>query len=760
MFVDKIIIERKDIKMILEIKVKKLVHANDNFQVLGCIPLGDYPSELVLHPTYHNFTVIDYSLRLQENRNYKVEVEAEQSKRGLQYRLISIPSLEFESVTDITDDMELQLLEEITTPLQASNIHDVYPNFIRLVLSGEQNKIDINKIPNVGQTRFKQYIDKVKKYFNYFLLRNKIKWIDLSNQDCKELLSIYDYDMDKTVTEIETNPYKNLYDICNKSFANTDIAIIKHKPELKLSFTRIEYMIEWVLRTMEGRTCSTWFDASEIAQAIYKVDSDVVSRMKDVCIESDILMYEEDKNLLQRTSTYYAEKKIANFLKTSLKSNKRYNWNWQKYNHMKDGELTGEQLNALKTFCENKVMILQGYSGTGKTSSMMALLQMIEDYGVTYTILAPTGKAGARFFEQTGRRCSTVHRACMNDNHIDSDIVIVDEFSMMSIDLLNMLFSSISHETRLVFIGDSEQIPSIGLGRVMKDMIESKKIPIATLTKCFRFKEGGASYVSALTRDRKWYFNKAQMAQIALRKELKLGTNNDYHFIEYQDLDQLINIYMDCLNQGISHRDICMLIPYNIGNCGTLVVNNMIQERINPVDSVTDVVKCKYRNIEYLLHKGDLVMNIKNNYSILTKRGYEDISWNDLTIEDAKKSAVYNGQVGEVLKVIPYDDVLKTKVVEVDIDGEVFIFSGNDISNLILAYASNPYKYQGSQSKYVINVIIPEHQRSWNKQLLYTAQTRMSKKLIEVGDIDTMMYAVDTLGDDNRNTRLKEFLNN
>ena len=95
-------------------------------------------------------------MRLQENRNYKVEVEAEQSKRGLQYRLISIPLLEFESVTDITDDMELQLLEEITTPLQASNIHDVYPNFIRHVLSGKQNKIDINKIPNVGQTRFKQ----------------------------------------------------------------------------------------------------------------------------------------------------------------------------------------------------------------------------------------------------------------------------------------------------------------------------------------------------------------------------------------------------------------------------------------------------------------------------------------------------------------------------------------------------------------------------------------------------------------------------
>ena len=214
---------------------------------------------------------------------------------------------------------------------------------------------------------------------------------------------------------------------------------------------------------------------------------------------------------------------------------------------------------------------------------------------------------------------------------------------------------------------------------------------------------------------------------------------------------------MELIHSNIHPQDIMVLVPYNIGTFGAININNLIQEQLNPVVD-NKCLKTKHNDTQIKIHTGDLVMNIKNNYNALKCDNYIDIGWDDDSILDkAETTSIFNGQTG-IVKDIQYDAELGGNYLVVDIDGENIIYTQSEINNLLLAYASNPYKFQGSQCKYIINVVIPAHERAWNRQLLYTSQTRMTTKLIEIGEPNIIQEAIGQLGDDSRKTRLKEFL--
>lgn len=739
--------------MIIECETTRLIHKNENFQLLACIPIGEYQN-LAIHPRYHTITIKDPTNRLVLNKTYTLKVsELPNSRYGMQYLLEDIPSLSFNDASDIDDDMELELLQEIMTEQQAQYVHDAYPNFIRLILSNKTDEINVHNIYNVSDKRLAQYIRKVDGKYNSFILRSKIKQYDLKPMECVALLDYFE-NVDDVVREMESHPYRCLINICHRSFRQCDVQILSYTTKWKYEQERIEFMMDYAISTFEAEG-STYVDAIRLAQYIRTIDNDVVPTLKDVAIKSDIIVYDERLNILQRTPTYNAELEIANFLKERAKHNDVLNWDWQSYTTIKDGTLTEEQQNVLKVFCESNVVILDAPSGTGKTSSLMALIQMIEHYDMTYIMMSPTGKAASRLSEQTGRPASTIHRAVLGYQLSDKDILIIDESSMLSIDLVSMIINSeLLNNCRILFVGDSAQIPSIGLGRVFKDMGESGVIPKCTLTKCFRFEEGGASYVSTLTRQGEFYLNEEQVN----KEEFTLGDKQDYRFINFNyELDQIIDTYMGLIEDGVSPHDIMVLVPYNIGAFGATHINNLIQERLNPIGD-KKCLKTKHNDTPVSIHVNDLVMNIKNNYNAMKCDNYLDIGWDDDGLLDhTQETAVFNGQTG-VVKALQYDAELGGNYLVVDIDGENIIYTQSDINNLLLAYASNPYKFQGSQCKYIINVVIPAHERAWNRQLLYTSQTRMTTKLIEIAEPKTVHEAITHIGDDNRKTRLKEFL--
>lgn len=739
--------------MIVECEVVRLIHKNENFQLVACVPIGEYDN-LVIHPRYHTITIKDTSNRLVVYKTYTLEIsELPNSRYGMQYLLEDIPSLSFADTSDINDNMELELLCEIMSEQQARYVHKAYPDFIRRILNHQENTIDVHNIYNVSDKRLAQYIHKIDNKYNTFILRSKLKEYELTTSECGLLLDCFD-DIESIIDEIEKHPYYCLIKICGRYFRPTDVQILSNHSEWKYTQERIEYMMDYAISTFEYDG-STYADAVRLAHYVRTIDNDVVPMLKDVAIQSAMIVYDENLNILQRASTYKQELNVSNFLKNKLSNNTKLDWEWNKYTKIKDGILTEEQQNVLQQFCESNVVILDAPSGTGKTSSLMALIQMVEHYGLEYIMMSPTGKAASRLSEQTGRPASTIHRAVLGDQLGDKEVLIIDEASMLSLDLIDMILSAnLLSNCRILFVGDSAQIPAIGLGRVFKDMGESGTIPTCTLTKCFRFEEGGASYISTLTRQGEFYFNEEQL----LQTEFTLGDKKDYKFIKFNyDINQIINVYMELIHNNIQPQDIMVLVPYNIGTFGAININNLIQEQLNPIVD-NKYLKTKHNDVQIKIHVGDLVMNIKNNYNALKCDRYIDLGWDDDTILDkAETTSVFNGQTG-VVKDIQYDAELGGYYLVVDIDGENIIYTQSEINNLLLAYASNPYKFQGSQCQYIINVVIPAHERAWNRQLLYTSQTRMTSKLIEIGEPDIIREAIEQLGDDNRKTRLKEFL--
>lgn len=741
--------------MIVNCEAIRTIHRNDKFQLIACIPIGEYDN-LAINPRYHTIAVKDTQHRLTVNKKYELELkELPPTQYGTTYLLVDIPALSFDDIKDITDDMDYELLIEIMSESQAQYVHDAYPDFVRLILSGNKDKIDVDKIYNVSNKRFEQYVRKVRKKYNTFLLRKKCEPFALSVEECNNLMNECG-DMENAIELIYDDPYYALISVCHRGFRSADVCILSHDKTLKKSNRRIEYMLDYAIQRFE-EDGSTYVDAVRLGDYIYSIDADILPLIKDVAINSELIHYEEERNILQRMSTYKQELRASEFFKDIILEEDRLDWDWTKYTKIKDGELTDEQKGLLKNFCESRIVILDSPAGTGKSSSVMALIDMIEDNDLSYIMMSPTGKAASRLSDQTGRDASTIHRAVLSGILFDKDVIIVDEASMLSLPLIDMIISSDLMSTcRFVFVGDSAQIPPIGLGRVFQDMSESGVIPVVRLTRCFRFQRGGASYVSTLTRLGKYYLTEEQAGS----NHIVLGDDLDYEFIKSDGtVEQIVNTYMSLVEDGIQPKDIMLLVPYNIGQFGATKLNNLIQERINPVGNDL-FMKTKHNNTEVRIHTGDLVMNIVNDYNAVTLQDYRDIEWDDsFDMSDAKTTTVYNGQVGYVTQVTNEQGVVGGKMLVANIEGEDIVYTNSNVGNLLLAYATNTYKFQGSQCKHVINVVIGAHDKALNRNLLYTAQTRMTDKLIEIADPEIIKTIVTIDGGGNRLTRLREWLN-
>lgn len=738
--------------IIVDVKVTRIVHKNEKFQIVGAVPFSN-DSSIKLNK-YGNITIRDETLSLEKGAKYKVEIaEQPPTKWGTQYLLISFPDFTFDDINDITEETEIKLLHEIMSESLAKAVHEAYPDFVKKILKDEESTIDYKNIKGVGKKKFDIYVEKIKHRCSAILLKNVYPEYDLSSQDCMILYKAYET-LATIQKRLDSHPYELLINICGWGFDKTDRLVLNAHPALKYSQQRIEYMMDTILKEVESYG-STYLKAELMTDKIYGIDPDVISYIKNVAISSEIINYDAERNYLARQATYLCENRVADFIKTKLKYSKKLNWDWKKFNKIKDGELTEEQQNVLKMFCEHSFLILNAASGTGKTSSMMALLEMIESYGMTYRCLSFTGRAASRLAAQTGRPASTIHMACMG-GFINEDVIIIDEAGMLSLDLIDMVIrASANPDTRFLLIGDIGQIPPISLGKILRDSLESNIVPSCTLTKCFRFDEGGASYISALSRKGKFYLTDEQSRQ----DRVTLGDKQDYTFIKWDGTaEQIVDTYINLVKTGVNPKDICLLTPYNKGDFGTVILNNMIQEKLNPVMDDDIYTSVKVNGTEIKFHTRDLVMNTKNKYDMLTEKGLEAETWGDSNNSQDEQTAIFNGQIGRVVKSEGYNDTLQTKAFYVDVENEVCVFTPEDARNLLLAYASSVHKYQGSQNKYVINVVIPPHSRMHTKELLYTAQTRMTDKLIEIGEVETMKSAVQRMSSDNKNTRLKEFL--
>lgn len=738
--------------LVIKAKIIRTIFKRDDYRIYACSPMKIY-EDLKLN-NYNNFTISGELSYLDEGAEYELEIEEDNnSKYPCSYTVVKVTDLD---IGELDDEKELEILKSITTDSQAEYVHKAYPNFIRLILEGREDEIDLNNIYNVGKTRFSAYKNEINTKYKYYQIVQDLRKYKIDVSEAKELFNTYVI-KDRILSEIEKNPYYVMTEVLGRSFNKTDRLILEVRPELKDNNIRCEAITADILRRneLDGNTRLNGNLLWNVMLDDYNAPKEWAKVIKDITKNSTYIYYDEKSRDLARTETYVNESTVANFVKNKVLNSKELNIDYNKYKIVDGFELTESQLKALENACKYNFSLLIGYSGSGKTSSLKGLIAMLEDNRLSYTLLAPTGAASMRITEQTNRDAYTIHRKCLRDREIWSDFIIVDEVSMVDLDTMVMLINCIKNENaRIILCGDNAQLLPVGKGNVFNDIINCDYVPRTMLTQIFRYDTNGALFVATNIRKGKNFFDNKEKVKVDGNV---YSVENNYKFIQTNKddiFDELKKQYDMLLKKGIKPKDIMVLCPFNVGDCGNYKINNEIQANVNAPVPNEKIFLRDINGTKIVFREGSRVINKKNNYNVLPLESYELIKNDELGIikkEDVECTQIFNGQKGIVRSV---DD---EKMI-IQFDEELIVFTKNDEKDLLLSYSQSTHSSQGSESKYVISIVNPIHRRMLNRNLLYVADTRAKVLHIDIGDIKTFNEALLIDGNELRDTWLHEML--
>lgn len=741
--------------MSITVKAKclKNVYKNGDYRIFSWSPI-EKDKELKLS-NYFTFSTKGNDSYIQEQKEYTIELEeiSYDSKWGATYKILSCPSLVELNFDTLTRDESFNILMDCTSSERiANNILDAYEDFIKIILTEGKESIDLNKIKGVGEAYLNSYSRELNEKYKYIALINKLKDFQIDVGDCKALYSVYDKD-EEIVSEIEKNPYKILIGVLKRSFENADKMILELRDDLTHSEERCSYLILSVLETNESYG-NTKCNANVIYNYIIK-NYTQAKDIKDLIVPTvlnnkELFYYDEETKDLAILNTYLGECQIASLSVDKNEEPHILDIDWKSYKDLDDFHLTDEQLGALENFCNYDFTILCGKSGSGKTSTMKALVKLMEDNDMSYSLLSPTGSASLRLKEQTHRPASTIHRKVLRDGKINSDVIIVDEMSMVSLDVFVMLINAISNkDCKIVLCGDDSQLPSISKGKVFNDLIESNKVPKTILTKVFRYDTNGGAFVGENIRLGRQFLNNEKVKV----KENIYNICGNYKFVQTENIfENVISEYKSLLKK-YKPNEIMILSAYNIGDCGTYKLNQTIEDEYNPPKANEKTLSYKINGVKINFRVGSRVVNTKNNYNALPLDSFKEIQKSNgkLTEEDVRVTELFNGQIGVVAEV--QDDYLVCQF-----DEELIVIDKHKLNTLLLARAISIHRSQGSEYKAVINIISPQQSRNLSKNLLYVSDTRAKEYHCDIGDRETFEKALLVDSVDTRKTWLKDLL--
>ncbi|NJE28461.1 ATP-dependent RecD-like DNA helicase [Megamonas funiformis] len=436
---------------------------------------------------------------------------------------------------------------------------------------------------------------------------------------------------------------------------------------------------------------------------------------------------------------YYAEKKVATRLLQLQQATEPLSEDnlslfikvWEKDNQI---QLAQKQKEAIKACLHHGVLVLTGGPGTGKTTVIKGILSILKAQGLKIRLAAPTGRAAKRLSETTGQKALTIHRLleannlAQDDNlqlgfskdiddQLDADVIILDEVSMVDIVLMHHFLNAVPDGCRIILVGDTDQLPAVGPGSVLKDIIRSQKIPAIRLDEIFRQAQTSMIIQNA------HIINAGRLPDI--RKQY-----SDFVFYELNDDTSITQKILDLCTKDLPHegfdvlKDVQILSPMHRFLCGVENLNLMLQEQLNPKKNQDEL---KYSSQTFRV--GDKVMHIRNNY----------------------QKNVFNGDIGFI------QDINNEKLT-VDYFDHIVTYEKNELNELTLAYASSVHKSQGSEYKVVIIPLSTSHYIMLQRNLLYTAITRAKQKVIIIGSKKALMTAIQSNRTQKRYTLLAERL--
>lgn len=707
----------------------------ENFKIYPFIPTADYIDRVILN-TYNNINIVGDIPELFQNTEYIAELEY--SKKG-NYENYIVHKI-FIPKPNNEESSRKFLSAILNSPNQVNTLMSVYPDIIDRIINNKE--VDLSLTKGIKDATFNKIKNKVIENFCLVDLVDEFADYEMSINMLKKLYNSYT-SVEKIREAMKKSPYKCLCKMNGVSFKTADKKIIRKFPHMVNSQQRMLACIEYLLNDNEQKG-NTWIHLKELQKKCEELALESMQYFIGVISKDEEIYFDKETLKIANKRAYNSEKVISDILK---KLNKKdiLDIDYTKYNNVDGFKLSDSQMNTLKNFCQYNLTLLQGWGGTGKSFSTKALINLMDDNNISYILLSPTGKASKVLADYTDRPASTIHRGLEynpkkgftynSQNKLPYDVVIVDEFSMVDIYLMKSLLLAIDTEnTRVLFIQDPSQIPSVQAGNVSFDMIDSKIIPTTTLTEVFRYGEGGLATIATKTR------NGEKFIEDDFTGIKNFGLKKDFTFISVQQeasLGYLTKIYEKIYNKIQNAEDIMVLSAYNVGQYGTININNKIQELINPKDKDKKELSYKHDGEIITFREGDKVIQTKNNYKIKD--------------EDGEESVVFNGNTGMIEKI-------QNNTMYVNFDGEVLKYEKGDIDNLMLGYAISIHKSQGSQSKYVIILAPKAHKFFLNRNLLYVGETRGKSNVYLISSPDVISSALKKEETFMRDTFLKELL--
>lgn len=668
----------------------------------------------------------------------------EENKWGKTYELAE--NIEID-ISNLTEADSRNILLSITTKQQTDYIMRDFPQFVQYVLDGRVDEIPIEKIYNVGDYKCRLYAQLIINNYKLISIQNALKEYNFSLEECRTLNAVYQ-DVNIISTNTKEHPYIVFIGTLKRNFEDVDDFICKKFPNMTHSKERCEFAILDVLDSVEIDG-STRINANTCVKYIPRELLDIAV---ETVSESERIYFDKETKCISKIGTYRKEVAVAEKLLKLIENSSELGLDVEGYiNTLSEFKPTTEQLKILDIVNKNNVCLLMGGAGCGKTFTTKAIVDMLISNGLSVRLLAPTGIASKVLSQATEQHATTIHSAVLNclADSFSENVVIIDEFSMVSLDVMSMVCDKLRDDHRLIMVCDPSQLPSISCGNILTDIINSGIVPNVTLTKVFRFGTSGIATTTTNIRNGVEYVADDGKVQFDCVEQ-------DYRFLPINDpLKQIDEVYSELLTR-YDKRDIMILSPFNKGNFGTRKINEMIQNKYNPSDFEVGHKYAKF-------HINDMVINIHNNYDATSREKFEYDRWvveedklgnlsEDFKPKTFPKTTIMNGDIGIVT------DIDADKNVFVQFDDVEIVYAPNELHNLLLAYAISIHKSQGSQAKAVVVITHPQHKNMLNRNLLYVATTRAQKELIEIGSAPTINEAIKIEETQMRDTWLKELL--
>ncbi len=567
-------------------------------------------------------------------------------------------------------------------------------------------------------------------------------------------VKIYNTYFDKTELILKENPYKLCEDVDGIGFFTADKIAVKMGIS-PLSEFRFRAGVLHALKTTCDHSGNTYVTKANLESDVCELlkvsldNSNLNKVLNKLVMDSLIKIFEYDGEEIVALTKYYNTEKIVGYtinLFNELHKNKNLEVNdsidlFENVNKIK---MHQNQRDAVNLAVNQGVSVITGGPGTGKTTIVKCMLQIFKSLRKSVKLLAPTGRAAKRLSESTGEDASTIHRALVVDflgsdtfvynqnNKLPFDVVIVDEVSMVDVQLMYYLIRALKKGTQLVLVGDKDQLPSVGAGNVLADIIASGVVQVCELTHIYR--QGEDSLIISNAH----LINDCKMPMLN-------NKSKDFFFEEKQEPEQMlgsvVNLTYSRLPKylNIDSSKIQVLAPMKSGACGVDNLNKQLQDKINP----PSLSKPELETEKVIYRLGDRVMQITNNY---------EREW----IKDTREqgAGVFNGDIGVIDHVEP--NTFETTVLFED--GRYAKYNKKDLAELTLSYAITIHKSQGSEFDVVIIPVVAGAPMLLTKNLLYTAVTRAKKMVVLVGTKQNIFRMVHNKSTLTRNTLLKMFL--